>query len=135
MELGGSPQSGEKERAESKPKAAATDEQPTSSDPEPAKDEPRAKDKSSPPPSVKQQEPSQQKGRPHPLGTAPSKQELQRKQPPRQDPSPSIPMDSKATGPRSTRTDRVLSNRDERRVGIDDSGVSQRILTCALRSK
>ncbi|TVY12751.1 Dihydrolipoyllysine-residue succinyltransferase component of 2-oxoglutarate dehydrogenase complex [Lachnellula arida] len=93
LELGGAPEGGKEEKADSTPKEPASSEQPTSSDPKPSKEEPKPKDESSPPPP-----PSQEK-KPEPKKESP---------PPKQTESKS---DSKQSP--------VLGNREERRVKMN----------------
>ncbi|KAL2072306.1 hypothetical protein VTL71DRAFT_11649 [Oculimacula yallundae] len=60
MELGGAPEGGEKEKAASEPKEAASKEQSTSSDPEPSKKEESKSASSPPPPQEKKPEPKKE---------------------------------------------------------------------------
>lgn len=109
MELGGAPQSGEKEQANQEPKAPASDDQPSSSDPEPSKDNPKSKPDSSaspPPPQEKKPEPPKQESKPGPS----------RKEPPRQDPPPSRPSESKKSEDKGSSSQAPYGTREERRV-------------------
>lgn len=90
LELGGAPEGGKEEKADSTPKEPASGEKATSSDPKPSKEEAKPKDESSPPP------PSPQEKKPEPKKEFP---------PPKQTESKS---DSKQSA--------VLGNREERRV-------------------
>ncbi|KAF7920154.1 hypothetical protein BELL_0220g00190 [Botrytis elliptica] len=95
LELGGSPEGGDKEKASSEPKEAASKDQSTSSDPEPSKKEdskPKG-DSSSPPPTEKKSEP---KETPKPKPSESKKQESS----------------SSSSGP-------SLGNREERRVKMN----------------
>ncbi|TGO20503.1 hypothetical protein BPAE_0290g00100 [Botrytis paeoniae] len=89
LELGGAPEGGDKEKASSEPKEAASKDQSTSSDPEPSKKE----DSSSPPPTEKKSEP---KETPKPKPSESKKQESS----------------SSSSGP-------SLGNREERRVKMN----------------
>ncbi|THV48697.1 hypothetical protein BGAL_0232g00010 [Botrytis galanthina] len=89
LELGGAPEGGDKEKASSEPKEAASKDQSTSSDPEPSKKE----DSSSPPPAEKKSEP---KETPKPKPSESKKQESS----------------SSSSGP-------SLGNREERRVKMN----------------
>ena len=91
LELGGAPEGGKEEKADSTPKEPASSEQPTSSDPQPSKEESKPKEESSPPP------PPPQEKKPEPKKESP---------PPKQTESKS---DSKQSSP-------VLGSREERRV-------------------
>ncbi|TVY36029.1 Dihydrolipoyllysine-residue succinyltransferase component of 2-oxoglutarate dehydrogenase complex, mitochondrial [Lachnellula subtilissima] len=93
LELGGPPEGGKEEKADSTPKEPASSEQPTSSDPKPSKEEPKPKDESSPPP------PAPKEKKPEPKKESP---------PPKQTESKS---DSKQSP--------VLGNREERRVKMN----------------
>ncbi|KAF7943295.1 hypothetical protein EAE96_011224 [Botrytis aclada] len=95
LELGGAPEGGDKEKASSEPKEAASKDQPTSSDPEPSKkeDSKPKEDSSSPPPTEKK---SQPKETPKPKPSESKKQESS----------------SSSSGP-------SLGNREERRVKMN----------------
>ncbi|TVY59320.1 Dihydrolipoyllysine-residue succinyltransferase component of 2-oxoglutarate dehydrogenase complex, mitochondrial [Lachnellula cervina] len=93
LELGGAPEGGKEEKADSTPKEPASGEKATSSDPKPSKEEAKPKDESSPPP------PSPQEKKPEPKKEFP---------PPKQTESKS---DSKQSA--------VLGNREERRVKMN----------------
>lgn len=61
MELGGAPEGGDKEKASSEPKEAASKEQPTSSDPEPKKSEAAESKSNASPPAPKKETPPPKK--------------------------------------------------------------------------
>ena len=112
MELGGAPLGGEKQEAGQQPKAPASDDQPTSSDPDPEpskRDNRSEQERPSPTPpasSPQQKEPQQTKPE--------SQQEVPKQEPPKQEghkkPSPATkaPELKKSEGP--------FGNREERRV-------------------
>ena len=104
MELGGAPAGGKKEQGGQEPKEPAADKQPTSSDPEPKKDESK---ESESPPSAPKEEPAQDP-RPSPPPKKPSA------------PAPK-PQESKKPGPGprpepKPKDDAPLGNREERKV-------------------
>lgn len=107
LELGGPPKGGEKQQGGQEPKAPATDEQSTSSDPEPQKDEVKSEQELSPPPETKPEPPKQER-KPDPAPNEPSKQK---------EPSPK-PQESKKPEPKSKDT-APLGNREERRVKMN----------------
>ncbi|KAI4136119.1 MAG: hypothetical protein LQ347_000048 [Umbilicaria vellea] len=112
MELGGAPQSGEKEQASQEPKAPASDNQPTSSDPQSPKDDTKSKPDSSaspPPPQEKKPEPPKQESKPEPS----------RKEPTRQDPPPSRALESKKSEPKESSSQAPYGSREERRVKMN----------------
>ncbi|MCJ1368476.1 2-oxoglutarate dehydrogenase complex E2 component [Acarospora aff. strigata] len=115
MELGGAPLGGEKQEAGQQPKAPASDDQPTSSDPDPEpskRDNRSEQERPSPTPpasSPQQKEPQQTKPE--------SQQEVPKQEPPKQEghkkPSPATkaPELKKSEGP--------FGNREERRVKMN----------------
>lgn len=109
LELGGPPKGGEKQQGGQKPKAPAPDEQSTSSDPEPLKDERKSEQESgpSPPGPERKQEPSKEESKPstHP------------KEPPKQKDPPPKPQRPKNSEP-EPKDAAPLSNREERRVSF-----------------
>ena len=112
LELGGAPQSGDKDQGNQKPKAPASDDQSTSSDPDPSRDDSKSKQNTSappPPPQGKKPEPSKQE----------IKSETSRKEPTRQDPPPSKPSESKKSEPKGSSNPAPYGSRDERRVDLD----------------
>ncbi|MCJ1298521.1 2-oxoglutarate dehydrogenase complex E2 component [Hypocenomyce scalaris] len=112
LELGGTPQSGEKEQGNQEPKAPAPDDQSTSSDPEPSKDDSKSKQDPAappPPPREKKPEPPKQESKPEPS----------RKDPARQEPPPSKPSESKKSEPKGSGSETPYGSREERRVKMN----------------
>ncbi|KAL8738932.1 MAG: hypothetical protein Q9181_000384 [Wetmoreana brouardii] len=95
MELGGPPQGGKEEQASQEPKAPAPDKQPTSSDPQPPKDEGQqeAKPQSEIPPSTPKQEQQQPRKQE-------SRQTQPEKEPPKQQRHDSKPSETKKPIPK-----------------------------------
>ncbi|KAL8874135.1 MAG: hypothetical protein Q9174_000505 [Haloplaca sp. 1 TL-2023] len=86
LEIGGSPEGGEKQQASQKPKAPASDKQPTSSDPEPSQTKGRGESKPEPssplsPPRQDRNPPQQEKPSPSPEKEAPKQPSQSPKQP------------------------------------------------------
>ena len=109
LELGGAPKGGEKEQAGQEPKAPASDEQPTSSDPQPGEDEAKQKKepRQSDPPTEKRPTPPKEDSKPNP----PPKESS-----PKNTDVPK-PQESKKSEPKPT--DMAPSgNREERRVNV-----------------
>ncbi|KAL8735672.1 MAG: hypothetical protein Q9166_000841 [cf. Caloplaca sp. 2 TL-2023] len=78
LELGGASEGGGKQQASQEPKAAAPDEQPTSSDPEPTQNETQSEESSKPQPppeKPKQEQQPPQKSEPSPQEKGPPKQD------------------------------------------------------------
>ncbi|KAL2039588.1 hypothetical protein N7G274_007860 [Stereocaulon virgatum] len=108
LELGGPPKVGEKEHGSQEPKSPAPSDQPSSSDPEPKKDEGQSKEETTPapppppPPAEKKPEPPKQESQPSPPPKEPSlkTQESQKQESKPKDTSP-------------------LGNREERRVKMN----------------
>lgn len=112
LELGGAPQSGEEEQGNQEPKAPASDEQATSSDPDPSKEDSKSEQDTSvppPPPQGKKPEPPKQE----------IKSETSRKEPTRQDPPPSKPSESTKSEPKGSSSPAPYGSREERRVYLD----------------
>ncbi|KAK3168029.1 hypothetical protein OEA41_004475 [Lepraria neglecta] len=104
LELGGPPKSGEKEQGNQEPKAPGPADQPSSSDPEPKKDEGQSKQESAPPPPTPQKKPE------------PPKQESPPNPPPKEpSPKPQEPKKQESK-PKDTAP---LGNREERRVKMN----------------
>lgn len=110
MELGAPPKGGEKQQGGQEPKAPASEEQSTSSHPEPQKDEAKAGQYSPPPPSSseKEQEPLKQESKPSPPPN----------ESPRQKEPSSKPQESRNPEPKPKDT-APLGNREERRVKMN----------------
>jgi len=114
LELGGPPQGGEKEGGGSEPKAPASDEQSTSSHPEPKQDETKPnKDSSSPPaPSPKEPEPKKE--------PETKKEESKPSPQPKKEPLPqekqSKSQELKKPEPKATGGETAYGSREERRV-------------------
>ena len=109
LELGGPPRGGEKQKGGQEPKAPAQDEQSTSSDPEPKKDESKSdQDASEPPTPSPRKEPERKKD------------ESKSSPPPDKDPSPadnqSKPHGPKKPEPKATGGETPYGSREERRV-------------------
>ncbi|SLM37161.1 dihydrolipoamide succinyltransferase [Lasallia pustulata] len=112
LELGGAPQSGEEEQGNQEPKAPASDEQATSSDPDPSKEDSKSEQDTSvppPPPQGKKPEPPKQE----------IKSETSRKEPTRQDPPPSKPSESTKSEPKGSSSPAPYGSREERRVKMN----------------
>ena len=110
LELGGPPKGGEKQQGGQEPKAPAPDEQSTSSDPVPQKDEGKPEQGSAPPPlpSEKKPEPSKQESKPSPPPVEPPKQK-----------ESSSPKPQESSKPETKPKDAApLGNREERRVSF-----------------
>ena len=107
LELGGPPKGGEKQKGGQEPKAPASDEQSTSSDPEPQKNEGKSEPESPPPSSERKPEPPME-------DTQPS---TSSKGPPRQKEPPHKPQQPKKSEhePKDTA---LLGSREERRVSF-----------------
>lgn len=114
LELGGSPQGGEKERGGQEPKAPASDEQSTSSHPEPKQAESKADKGISEPPAPLPREPEPKKE------PETKKEESKSSPPPKKDPPPqekqSKSQDSKKPEPKVTGGEAAYGSREERRV-------------------
>ncbi|KAL9063763.1 MAG: hypothetical protein Q9161_009290 [Pseudevernia consocians] len=111
LELGGPPKGGEKQQGGQEPKAPAPDEQSTSSDPVPQKDEGKPEQGSAPPPlpSEKKPEPSKQESKPSPPSVEPPKQK-----------ESSSPKPQESSKPETKPKDAApLGNREERRVKMN----------------
>ncbi len=103
LELGGAPQKGGEQEGGQEPKAPATEDQSTSSDPEPKKGGAPSQDSSRPAPSPKKEpEPSKQR----------------EKEPPAREQSPSKTSEPKKHESKATASDTPFGNREERRVCI-----------------
>ncbi|KAL6721107.1 2-oxoglutarate dehydrogenase complex E2 component [Lecanora helva] len=122
LELGGSPQGGEKQQGGQEPKAPAPDDQPTSSDPEPKKEEgkstpekksepPKEESKPSPP---KQEQPSSREPQREDVTPRPPTKEPSATQEPSPKPQESKPKDAAPLGNREER--RVKMNRMRLRI-------------------
>ena len=108
LELGGPPKGGEKQQGGQEPKAPAPDEQSTSSDPEPRKDEGKSEQESPPPPSPERKpEPPKDEKKPS----------MPPKEPPRQKEPPPKPQDPRRSG-HEVKDTASLGNREERRVSF-----------------
>ena len=119
MELGAPPKGGEKQQGGHEPKAPASEEQSTSSHPEPQKDEAKAGQYSPPPSSSeKKPEPSKQESKPSPPPN----------EPPRQKEPSSKPQESR--NPEHKPKDTApLGNREERRASFSVIRQVQDLLT------
>ena len=108
LELGGSSEGGEKQKAGSEPKAPASDEQATSSDPEPKNDGSKLDQGTTEPPAPPPKEPE------------PNKEESKPSSPPKKDPPPqekqSRPQEPKKPEPKATGGESAFGSREERRV-------------------
>ena len=108
MELGGTPQGGEKEEGKQEPKEPASESQATSSDPEPSKEErPPKQEKPAPDPSTKQGKPEEKQ-----------KTDIVGQEQPKQAQSPRS-ANPKEPEPNANIKDVSIGNRDERRVGFE----------------
>ncbi|KAL8928416.1 MAG: hypothetical protein Q9172_000902 [Xanthocarpia lactea] len=118
MELGGASEAGGEQKASQEPKAAAPDEQPTSSYPEPTKDSSQSEQKSqsqpSPQPQKQEQQPPPPKSEPSPSEKQPPKQPTEASKPPESKKSASKPSDGKSEG-----TAAAPGGREERRVKMN----------------
>lgn len=116
LELGGPPQGGDKERGGQKPKAPASDEQTTSSHPEPKQDESNADKGSSEPPAPSPGEPEPKKE------PETRKEESKPSPPPKKGPPPqekqSKSQESKKPEPKATGGETAYGSREERRVRL-----------------
>lgn len=123
LELGGAPTGGDKQDGGQEPKAPAPDDQSTSSDPEPKKDEgtsgqdPSSTLTSSPTPPKKESESLKQKERKQ-SGT--EREMSAREQSPSKSSKPDK-SESKKTNSKATSSDGPYGNRDERRVCCPES--------------
>ena len=119
MELGGPPKGGEKQQGGQEPKAPASEEQSTSSHPEPQKDEAKAGQETPPPSySEKEPEPSKHESKPSPPPNEAPKQK---------EPS-SKPQESRIPEPKPKDT-APLGNREERRASFSVIRQVQDLLT------
>ncbi|KAK0517244.1 hypothetical protein JMJ35_000399 [Cladonia borealis] len=108
LELGGPPKGGDKQKAGQEPKAPAPDDQSSSSDPEPKKDEAETQQESARPPPEKKSEPQPQESKPSP----PAKEPPAPKEP--------APKPQEPKKPESKPKDAApLGNREERRVKMN----------------
>ncbi|MCJ1338459.1 2-oxoglutarate dehydrogenase complex E2 component, partial [Bachmanniomyces sp. S44760] len=108
MELGGTPQGGEKEEGKQEPKEPASESQATSSDPEPSKEErPPKQEKPAPDPSTKQGKPEEKQ-----------KTDIVGQEQPKQAQSPRS-ANPKEPEPNANIKDVSIGNRDERRVKMN----------------
>ncbi len=114
LELGGAPQGGEKERGGQEPKAPASDEQTTSSHPEPKQDGSNADKGSSQPPSPSTEEPEPKKEPETRKEESKPSPPSQKEPPPQQKQSKS--QESKKPGPKTTGGETAYGSREERRV-------------------
>ena len=108
MELGGEPAGGHKEEAKQEPKNAASDQQPTSSDPKPSKDG----SKSSEPEKPTQPSPPKEPER----GTQQPPKSTPRQEPSAHDKPPESASSSKATEHGGSASQSPYGSREERRV-------------------
>ncbi|KAI4286163.1 MAG: hypothetical protein L6R38_000145 [Xanthoria sp. 2 TBL-2021] len=121
LELGAGSQGGGEQKASQEPKAAASDEQPTSSDPEPTKEpsQPEQKSESQPSSQPQKQEQKQEQKPPPKSDTSPSE-----KEPPKQPKEAPKPPDSKKPAPKPSETkiegsSAVQGGRGEHRVKMN----------------